>query len=186
MNFHPKSYAICFYFILYFHVWIRIRIGNTDPQKLKNTDPQHCFYRYGIYQISSSGGSAFFDKLRLHLCNLFGAGYISSFRCILPLKTVNRSTIRNMRPMEFCLHPSILQTNRSKYLLNCSYRLHQLCNTVRKNPNLSWKNLGPVPILFISNPQYVVQWEVSQDFFPETTFKSLIIRENYYRISFSR
>ena len=25
-----NSYALCRYFILYLHVWIRVRIGNTD------------------------------------------------------------------------------------------------------------------------------------------------------------
>ena len=34
LYFYLQSYTFCLHFILYLHVWIRIRIGNTDP------DPQ--------------------------------------------------------------------------------------------------------------------------------------------------
>ena len=56
VNLCLKSYTFCLYFILYLHVWIRIRIKNTDPYPQSswiriqygsgsNTDPdpQHWF-----------------------------------------------------------------------------------------------------------------------------------------------
>ena len=44
MNFFLKSYTFCFYFILYFHVWIRIRIHTALEYRQKTVpDTQHWF-----------------------------------------------------------------------------------------------------------------------------------------------
>ena len=46
VNFYLKSYIFCFYFTLYIHVWIRIRIPNTDP------DPESSWIRIRIHNTA--------------------------------------------------------------------------------------------------------------------------------------
>ena len=43
VNFYLKSYIFCLHFTLYLHVWIRIRIPNTDP------DPERSWIRIRIH-----------------------------------------------------------------------------------------------------------------------------------------